>query len=444
MIEVLFIAFQYPPINVAGSIRPYMFSKYLPKFNIKPIILTLDTIEQDDYKVDQDNRLIQSLPSSVKIYSTPINKKNTSTLQKFKQIYLSIGDDKHKRWKKGALVQIENIIQKNNIKAVFFTAPPFSNGNLAVEVSAKYHLPLILDMRDGWSKWCIAPYASILHYKLTKLKEAYFFKHASTIITVTNVLKDIFLESHPNLNSDKIEVIPNGFDIIDNEIPSFLSATSSKEQEIKIGYIGSFYYNPSAEKSLNSAWWQKKPHRWFQYFPVNEKWIYRSPFFFLKTLSGLLKERPEYKSRIKFVFIGNEEPWLAEMVNNFDLGSNYENRGFVEHCKLEDATKDLNFFLATSVKVEGGEDYAIASKTFDYIKFEKPIIGFVTNGTQKVFIKKSNTGIIFDPDDTTTNVKKLNTLIEKGCSLDVNTEYLKKFTRLNSAKDLARIIIKQI
>jgi len=445
MTEVLFIAFQFPPINIAGSIRPYMFAKYLPSFGIKPIILTLDPYNQKDYKVDSNNKLIDQLTSEIKVYTAPIKKKNTSSIEKFNQIYLSIGDDKYKRWKKNALIQIEEILKKNNIKAIYFTAPPFNNGNLAVKTSKKYKIPLILDMRDGWSKWCIAPYASVLHYHFTKKREAFFFKNSTYIVTVTNVLKNVFLATHSNLESNKIEVIPNGFDINDDEIPTLLSSNvTSTSKKIKIGYIGTFYYNPSAEESLNSSWWQRKSYRWFQYFPTHEKWVYRSPFFFLKTVAELIKEHPNYKSKIEFIFIGNIEPWLLKMVNDLGLTSNFENRGFIEHIHLEEVTKDINFFLSTSVKVEEGKDYAIASKTFDYIKFKKPILAFVTAGSQKSFIENSNTGITFDPDDLKTNTRKLKNILEHECSLNVNKNYLKGFTRKNITKQLSELIYKAI
>ena len=135
MIDILFIAFQYPPINVGGSIRPYMFSKYLPQFNIKPIVLTLDPKSQDEYIVDQNNQLINKLPPEVIIHPIPLKKKNKKFFHKFNQIYLSIGDDKNKRWKTNVLIKIEELLSQNNIKAIYFTAPPFSNGNLAVEIA---------------------------------------------------------------------------------------------------------------------------------------------------------------------------------------------------------------------------------------------------------------------------------------------------------------------
>lgn len=420
-----------------------MFTKYLPQNGIKPIVITLDPKTQTEYKIDSNNYLIESLNQDKTIYPIKIKKPKTSLFYKFKQIYLSVGDDKYKRWHKEVENNIDSILKNHNVKCIYLTAPPFSNGKLAVSLSKKYNLPLILDMRDGWSKWCIAPYASFIHYLATKQTERYYFESATKVVTVTNSLKKVFIETHPNIPRNKFEVIPNGFDLKNDEIPSHLSSMVSNSDFIKIGYIGTFYYNPKSEKSLTSSWWQKKPHRWFQYFPVNEKWIYRSPYFFLKSLSALLMKKPELKSKVKFVFIGNAEDWLIKMINDLGLTENFENRGFIQHSELEKNTSDLNYFLSTSVKVEDGEDYALASKTFDYIKFAKPILGFVTNGAQKEFLEKSNTGIILNPDEIEKNALQLEKIFNSETELNVNIDYLNQFSRAFTTNQLSNLI-KQI
>lgn len=442
MTEILFIAFQYPPINVAGSFRPYMFSKYLPSFDIKPIVITLDPDSQNEYKVDLNSSLLQELPKEVEIHTVQIKKQNNSTLGKIDQIYFNIGDDKYKRWGENALKKIDQIIKANNIKAIYFTAPPFRNGDLAIEVSEKYKLPLILDMRDAWSQWCIAPYASQLHYRKTIEIEKLYFNKANKIIANTNVLKNDFMAIHPEINSEKIEVIHNGFDIDTVNIPTELSPkTEDITNEIKIGYIGTFYYNPKTEKSLTTKWWTKKPYRWFQYFPIKEQWIYRSPVYFYKALHKCFQNNPSLKKKIKIILIGNLDPWLNKMITEYDLEDNFEHRGFIEHSQLKKATEDINYFLVTSAKIDNAEHYAIASKTFDYIKLQRPILAFVSDGAQKTFIKKSNSGYIFDPDNTEESSKLLNKIFNEEKTLTLNSSYLSNFTRKNGTKKLAEIIL---
>ena len=42
MINILFIAFEFPPLNRGGVYRPLSFVKYLPQFGINPVVVTLD------------------------------------------------------------------------------------------------------------------------------------------------------------------------------------------------------------------------------------------------------------------------------------------------------------------------------------------------------------------------------------------------------------------
>ena len=42
MINILFIAFEFPPLSRGGVHRPLAFLKYLPESGINPVVITLD------------------------------------------------------------------------------------------------------------------------------------------------------------------------------------------------------------------------------------------------------------------------------------------------------------------------------------------------------------------------------------------------------------------
>ena len=39
--KILFVSFQFPPLNMGGTKRPFAFAKNLSKFDIEPLVLTL-------------------------------------------------------------------------------------------------------------------------------------------------------------------------------------------------------------------------------------------------------------------------------------------------------------------------------------------------------------------------------------------------------------------
>ena len=132
-----------------------------------------------------------------------MSKYYTNNIRRFLTIYFSTKDKIAEAWEKGVMNNIQGIIDKHKPEAILATLPPFSTGSLAVNISKTFNLPLIIDMRDGWSKWCLAPYGSWLHYYFTYREEKKLFKRADVITTVTDQLADIFRDSHNEINSGK-------------------------------------------------------------------------------------------------------------------------------------------------------------------------------------------------------------------------------------------------
>ena len=98
-------------------------------------------------------------------------------------------------------------------------------------------------------------------------------------------------------------------------------------------------------------------------------------------------------------------------------------------------------FLSTSATVVGGQDYSLASKTFDYLRFGKPILGFVTEGVQKEFLQRSGFGWIVDPDDEAAS-EKLEQLLGNAGVQATDKAYLRQFQRQHTTKQLATIFQK--
>ena len=46
MMNVLFLVYEFPPLNSGGSHRPFRFSKYLQQFGINPVIITPEVSDE--------------------------------------------------------------------------------------------------------------------------------------------------------------------------------------------------------------------------------------------------------------------------------------------------------------------------------------------------------------------------------------------------------------
>jgi len=303
MTDVFFIAYQFPPLNVGGSFRPLKFVKYFNDFDIKPIIFTL--LPDDYHKVysnkKPDYNLLKDIDNVdkeiINVKSDEILSGRKNKIKTFVQIYFSFTKGmEHIKWKKYFFEAAESALRKYKPKVILVTAPPFGMVDLAVKLSKKIGVPLIIDMRDSLSMWISQPYGSKLHYKLTVKKEKKWFNHAIKVLAVTQQMVNDWKIIHPEIPDNKFKVIPNGFD---KEINFENIEIKSLTDKFTIGYIGSFYYNPASRDLMFKSWKEKKLHRKLQYTPRKEDWLYRSPYFLFKTLGFLFKQ---YKYKTDWVY----------------------------------------------------------------------------------------------------------------------------------------------
>jgi hypothetical protein len=437
--SILFLLMEFAPVNTTGNFRWLKFIKYINEFNIQPIIITFKEDEGAEYfKSKIDYSLLNDLPTDTIIYRIHCsdNKKYFfKRIQEFISIYFSIKDSLAKRWKPYLFKEIGAIIDKHHPQFIVTSLPPFSSGLLALDISKKFNIPLILDLRDLWALFGSGPVSSRIHYGLTLKEENKIFSYAKAIIGVTPQMINLLQKSHPNVEKNKFHLIPNGFDKEPNQIRDF--SFKSKKDIIIIGYVGSFYYEPDRRNNMFKPWWEKKFHKKLEYVPILQDWLYRSPYFFLKTLNYLFTENPDLKGKIFIEFIGHKPKWLDVMLDEFDLKNNFKSHGFVSHEQSIILQKQFDIFLATSEKMIGGEHYCLPSKIFDYVGQNKPILAFVTEGIQKEFLINSGLSIFCDPDNIELSANSIHDLILKGKDFTPNNRYLDQYHRFNLTKKLA-------
>ena len=213
--NVLFLVMEFAPVNTTGNFRSLKFVKYLKSFGINPIVITLKANEASSiFQAGINNDLLNDIPDGTHIYrikcNVPVRKYNK--LGEFIHIYFSLVDDIANSWKKNLMEELEPIMQLHQPQIIYTSLPPFSSGLLACDIAKKYAIPLVIDMRDLWAYWGSNPNGSFIHFALKKMMERKVFKKADKIIAVTPQLIKIFKYSHPDINSNKFEWIPNGYD----------------------------------------------------------------------------------------------------------------------------------------------------------------------------------------------------------------------------------------
>lgn len=411
--KVLMLCIEFPPVNTTGNYRSAGFAKYFSNNGIETVVLTCDVEGgEKTFSTASDNVLLNGL-EKLKIYRFPIRILSnfwTNGIANSLRIWWNTTDKIDKRWYYGENKKKINIIIKNEAPDILFVSlPPFSMARTALLISKKFNLPLVTDMRDAWSLWVTSPFSTRLHYKKLYKLEKKLFKNSHLILGVTPELVKDFCKQHPEIEINKFKTIYNGYDNLNLEE---INNKRPHDTVYRIGYVGSFYYDPGSEKTMGIRWYKRKGLKKLYYSPRSEKWIYRSPYFFLKTLCKLFEKNIGLKSKIFFEFVGNKPIWLDNMIKELSLQDNFINHGYKSKSEVLDIQSSWNAILATSEKVVDGEHFCLPSKIFDAVASQKKILAFVTPGSQYNFLKEYSQVTFFDPDRIQENIEIIESIVK--------------------------------
>jgi hypothetical protein len=437
MINVLYIALEFAPVQTTGAYRSIDFARYLPDFGIMPHVLTVKPEDGERiFSTVSNAHLLEKLSPELSITylvdQRPIDPTHESKWQRSIRMYSSLDDTFYRRFNQSLKHVLTAALSSRRFDAVIASAPPFGATHLGMAASKLLQCPLILDMRDSWADFEYAPSTTLLHYHAKRLAERSAFGAADKIVTVTERLANVFRSSHEHVPFERFDVIANGFD---GDAFEQLEITCLANQPVfNIAYVGSYYYNPEEPVSL------RHPHRLLHYSSGKEDWSYRGPQYFFRAWSRLISSNPEVGKRIRFHHIGKIPPFLDAMTKQYGVQQYCKAWGFVPKHQVGKLLDDMQALLATSMKRMDGGDYCLASKTFDYIMAKKTVLAFVCDGSQRDFLERAGIAIICDPDDATASAVKMEQLIINGAVHTLNADYVNQFHRREAANRLASVI----
>lgn len=439
--SLLMLAFEFPPLSVVGVQRSLKLAKYLPQYDVAPVVITTDETSLSQwFGRKTDAQPLAELQAGTVIHRIPCRRPpiSSSLWVRRARRFFSLGDEDIGRyWEAPILEQWDRIVADSNAAAVYISLPPFSIASLAVKLARRSGLPLILDFRDGWSQWCNSPRQSWLHYQLVLRNERRAVEAACAIVATTRQMIHELQAVHPHVPRDRFHVVPNGYDA---PLPDSIPARVDTAGPFVIGYVGSFYYLPEMRASVMEPWWRLPPRHWLHYSPRRQDWLYRTPYFFFRALAQLLTQRPELRSRVKVRFVGDREDWLMQQVEHFGLGDVVEHLGRLSLAASLEFQSRCDALLSTSAKALDGRDQFIAGKTFEYVTSGRPVVSFAADGEQRDFWKESGIALLCDPDDAASSADDLGRLIAGHFTPEPNWPFLMRFDRRETARQLAALV----
>jgi len=422
--KVLIITYYWPPAGGPGVQRWLKFVKYLPEFNIEPIVYIP---ENPNYPI-VDESLLGEVSNDITILKQPIkepyklaglfSKKSSKPISKGiipeqkKQSFLEklmlyirgnyFIPDARKSWVKPSVGYLSKYISEENIETIITTGPPHSLHLIGLKLKEILEVKWIADFRDPWT--------TIGYHKQLKLTQASKEKHKALEAQVLNAVNQIVVTSSvtktefQQITSKPIEVITNGYD---NEKVESVELDS----KFSIAHIGSLLSK-------------------------------RNPEVLWEVLSELVKEHVGFAQDFQLNFVGSVSKNVLNSIKKYNL-SNYTNHvGYVSHLESIKYQKKSQLLLLIEIDSEDTK-CIIPGKLFEYMVSNRPILSIGPKGSDvENIIKETNTGNYFNYDD----YDSLKTIIlehynaYKNKTLQTHSIGLQKYHRKALTESLSKLI----
>ncbi len=345
-LNVLVIAYYFPPMGLSGVQRTLKFIKYLPEYGWNPIVLTSNPVAYYAF----DETLNADIETTTPIYRTEeditkfARKNHNSTINypsKFakniqsKLLQTFILPDSRRSWLKLAVKKAEEVFANHQIDLIFATAPPFTDFLVAKTLSEKYDVPYTIDYRDLWADNPYYFYPTFFHKNYAINLEQRVLETTARAIVITRDMKNALLNRYRFLNHNDVAIIPHGYDRADFE---------KNNQQIKSN--GKMVITHSGIFSADLT-----------------------PIPFLNAVKLLFKENPKIAEKIEFRFLGLLQKQYQRKIAKLKYADAFNLLGYVEHSEVIKhlLSSDLLWLMFPKPIVT-------PSRFYEYLGANKPIL----------------------------------------------------------------------
>jgi hypothetical protein len=381
MKKVLIITYYWPPAGGPGVQRWLKFAKYLPDFDIQPIVYvpenpTYPIIDTDlEHEVSEKvivlkNKIIEPYgiaaifsKKNTKGISSGIipNQKKQTALQKLMlwvrgNLFIP---DARVFWVKPSVKYLKKYIQENAIDTIITSGPPHSLHLIGLQLKKDLKVNWLADFRDPWttigyhSALKLSGYADKKH----KALESEVLNTADTIIVTSKTTKTEFQQ----LTSKPIEVITNGYDV--EKVTK-----QPLDEKFTLAHIGSFLSD-------------------------------RNPKILWESISELIHENPEFAKHFELKLIGKVSQEVLDTIAQYGLNTYLNNLGYVSHQEAVEHQRKSQVLLLIEIDSEATRSI-IPGKVFEYMVSERPIVAIGPKDSDFAeMITSTNTGTFFMYDE---------------------------------------------
>jgi len=419
-VKLLVIAYSFPPIVDAQSIRWAYLTKELINLGLDIDILTIKLPPgfEDEFKI--------KYPSVYRIFPGPfeyifyraksrigvnsegnVNKRRNQIFIAIKKVYRGFRSllnsllipDIRTEWLPFVLWFINKKIDIRKYDVVITSHEPGVDSIAGLYLKRKYpKIKWVADFGDPF----VAPYTPKIRRWLDRLLEEKIYKKANKIIFTSEKVKYEIIKQYPKINCEKIYILPQGFD---NNFALECNSYTPNNKELTFCFTGTFYKNS------------------------------RDPSQFVKALSELKH------LNFKILLAGRNEIFLEKFE---DIKDKVQFFGMLPHRKSLEIQKKTDVLIHITNKY----DMQIPGKLYEYFGACRAILCITYNNNDEgaMLVKNLNRGEVVAnrKEDIKQVVLKMYNCWKKGDfskNYDLGLLSVKDFSWQKLAKNMYRIII---
>lgn len=260
--------------------------------------------------------------------------------------------DARKGWVPFAVNAAAQQIEAGKIDAIVTTGPPHSTHLAGLELSKKFGVPWLADLRDPWTNIYYNQFLPRTA-STTKKDQAYeteVIETAATVSVVSAGLEEEFRERAHSIN-----VLPNGYDEEDFEGET----KQEKNPVFELSYIGNYKDN------------QNCPALW-------------------KAIRELSNEHPAFQKSFRLSLTGNIHPSVSAALKSEHIEHFVELHPFVKHAEAIEKMKKASALLFL-IPNSSDNKKIITGKIFEYLASRTPLFSIgPVDGDASHILKECN------------------------------------------------------
>jgi len=425
MHKVLIISYYWPPAGGPGVQRWLKFVKYLPEFDIHPVIYIP---ENPKYPIT-DSSLTKEIPENVTIYKSKIfepyfyagflSKKKTKQISSgvisddnpsLLEIFLLwirgnvFIPDARKYWVRPSVRFLTGIIKKEEIDTIITTGPPHSLHLIGLELKKNLDVKWLADFRDPWT--------SIGYHSKLRLTKASERKHHQLEKEVANGCDKLLVTSNTtkvefeSITTNPVYVITNGYDIPESELPF-----SALDKKFTLSHIGSLLTG-------------------------------RNPENLWKVLSEIISENETFRNVFQLNLIGVVGHDVLNSINDNGLKNYSRIKEYVTHEEAVNYQRCSQLLLLVEIDAANTRGI-IPGKLFEYLAAKRPILAIgPEHWDGGEIVKRTNSGVVCNYNslaDLKAVILQWFHLYQQG-NLMVSSVNIKEYNRRTLTAKLAKLL----